>query len=164
VDVASVAREVSRQLREMAEHHGVEIRTAENLPVIVTDTARLELIFMNLMANAIKYSDPAKPTRFVEVLLSGASDDGRTVCIRDNGIGVPKNNVPFIFEGFYRASPEMDAKLGIRGSGLGLAIVADCVKAIGGRISVASVEGEGTAFDLWLPRTIPPESEARSAP
>jgi signal transduction histidine kinase len=58
----------------------------------------------------------------------------------------------------------MDAKLGIRGSGLGLAIVADCVKAIGGRISVASVEGEGTAFDLWLPRTIPPASGARSAP
>ena len=164
VDVASVAREVSRQLREMAEHHGVEIRTAENLPVIVTDTARLELIFMNLMANAIKYSDPAKPTRFVEVFLSGASDDGRTVCIRDNGIGVPKDNVPFIFKDFYRASPEMDAKLGIRGSGLGLAIVADCVKAIGGRISVASVEGEGTAFDLWLPRTIPPASGARSAP
>jgi signal transduction histidine kinase len=163
VDVASVAREVSRQLRDMADHHGVEIRTAENLPVIVTDTARLELVFMNLMANAIKYSDPAKPKRFVEVFLSGASDDGRTVCIRDNGIGVSKDNVPFIFKDFYRARPDMDATLGISGTGLGLAIVADCVKALGGRISVASVEGEGTAFDLWLPEAMPSSPENRAA-
>ena len=163
VNVASVAREVARQLREMADHHGVEIRTADDLPVIVTDAARLELVLMNLVSNAIKYSDPAKPSRFVEVFLCGASEDGRRVCIRDNGIGMPKDNVPFIFRDFYRARPEMDATLGIRGSGLGLAIVADCVKAIGGRISVASVEGEGTAFDLWLPRTIPPSSEDRSA-
>ena len=159
VDVALVAREVARQLRDMAEHHGVEIRIADDLPVMVTDTARLELIFMNLMANAIKYSDPAKPTRTVEIFLSGATDDGRTVCIRDNGIGVPEENVPFIFKDFYRARPEMDAKLGIRGSGLGLAIVADCVKGIGGRITVASVEGEGTAFDLWLPQPIPAAPE-----
>lgn len=162
VDLGVLAHEVGRQLREMAEHRGVEIRTADDLPVVVTDAARLELVLMNLMSNAIKYSDPAKPERFVEVLLSGASDDGRTICIRDNGIGVPKDNVPFIFTDFYRASPEMDAKLGIRGSGLGLAIVADCVRAIGGRISVASVEGEGTVFDLWLPPTMPPAADERT--
>jgi signal transduction histidine kinase len=56
----------------------------------------------------------------------------------------------------------MDAKLGIRGSGLGLAIVADCVRAIGGRISVASVQGEGTVFDLWLPPTMPSVPEERA--
>jgi signal transduction histidine kinase len=114
---------------------------------------------MNLMANAIKYSDPAKPERFIEVLQSGASDDGRTVCIRDNGIGVPKDDVGFIFQDFYRARPEMDEKLGIRGTGLGLAIVADCVHAIGGRITVASIEGEGTVFDLWLPPSMPRATE-----
>lgn len=155
VDLGTLTREVARQLREMAEHHHVEIRTAADLPTVVTDAARLELVLMNLMSNAIKYADPAKSSRFVEVLLSGASEDGRTICIRDNGIGVPKENVAFIFKDFYRASPQMDEKLGIRGSGLGLAIVADCVKAIGGRISVASVEGEGTAFDLWLPPMMP---------
>jgi signal transduction histidine kinase len=159
VHLSVLAREVARQLREMAEHHGVEIRTADDLPVVVTDAARLELILMNLMANAIKYSDPAKPERFIEVLQSGASDDGRTVCIRDNGIGVPKDDVGFIFQDFYRARPEMDEKLGIRGTGLGLAIVADCVHAIGGRITVASIEGEGTVFDLWLPPSMPRATE-----
>ena len=71
-----------------------------------------------------------------------------------NGIGVPAEDVPHIFENFFRASPEKDAQLGIKGSGLGLAIVAECVEAIGGRITVASVEGQGTAFDLWLPAEI----------
>ena len=151
VDLSALAKEVARQLEDMAENRGVTIRTAEDLPVIVTDMARVELVLMNLVSNAIKYSDPAKPERFVEVFLSGASGDGRTVCIRDNGVGVPADDVKHIFENFFRASPEKDAQLGIKGAGLGLAIVAECVEAIGGRISVASVEGEGTAFDLWLP-------------
>lgn len=151
VDLAVLAREVARQLHDMAENRGVTIRTAEDLPVLVTDVARVELVLMNLVSNAIKYSDASKAERFVEVLVSGATDDGQTICIRDNGIGVPAADVPHIFESFFRASPEKDAQMGIKGSGLGLAIVAECVEAIGGRISVASVEGEGTAFDLWLP-------------
>ena len=151
VDLTALSKEVARQLKDMADNRGVTIRTAEDLPVIVTDMARLELVLMNLVSNAIKYSDPAKPERFVEVFVSGATDDGRTICIRDNGIGVPADDVAHIFENFFRASPERDAQLGIKGAGLGLAIVAECVEAIGGRISVASVEGEGTAFDLWLP-------------
>jgi signal transduction histidine kinase len=156
VDLTALTKEVARQLREMAESRGVAIRVAEDLPVIVTDVARLELVLMNLVSNAIKYSDTAKPERFVEIFLSGATDDGRTICIRDNGIGVPSADVPFIFESFFRASPEKDSQLGIKGSGLGLAIVAECVAAIGGKISVASVEGEGTAFDLWIPAEAAP--------
>jgi len=151
VDLSALCREVARQLKEMADNRGVTIRTADDLPMLVTDMARLELILMNLVSNAIKYSDPAKPERFVEVFLSGATDDGRTICVRDNGIGVPPDDVPHIFENFFRASPEKDAERGIKGAGLGLAIVAECVEALGGRIAVASVEGEGTAFDLWLP-------------
>jgi signal transduction histidine kinase len=150
VDVGALAKEVARQLREMAEHRGVDIRIADDLPVVRTDMARLELILMNLVANAIKYSDPAKSTAFVEVFRSGASDDGRTICIRDNGIGIAAADVPFVFDSFFRARPD-DTHPGVKSSGLGLAIVAECVEAIGARISVASVEREGTAFDLWLP-------------
>ena len=155
VDVGMIAKEVARQLRDMAEHRGVEIRIADDLPVVTTDMVRIELILMNLVANAIKYSDPAKPSAWVEVFLSGASDDGRTICIRDNGLGVAAADVPFIFESFFRARPDVDTPSDVKSSGLGLAIVAECVEAIGGRISVASVEGEGTAFDLWLPPDIP---------
>jgi signal transduction histidine kinase len=158
VDLSALSKDVARQLEDMADNRGVTIRAADDLPVIVTDMARLELVLMNLVSNAIKYSDPAKPDRFVEVFLSRASGDGHTICIRDNGIGVPADDVKHIFENFFRASPEKDAFLGIKGAGLGLAIVAECVAAIGGQISVASVEGEGTAFDLWLPaEPRPPE-------
>lgn len=164
VDLSALAKEVARQLREMAENRDVAIRTADDLPVIVTDVARVELILMNLVSNAIKYSDAAKPQRFVDVFLSGATDDGCTICIRDNGIGVPAADVPHIFENFFRASPEKDAQLGIKGLGLGLAIVAECVDAIGGKVSVASVEGEGTAFDLWIPtHASPPGSSTAPA-
>jgi signal transduction histidine kinase len=151
VDVGMIAKEVARQLRDMADHRGVEMRIAEDLPAVVTDMARLELILMNLVANAIKYSDPAKPERFVEVFVSGATDDGRTICIRDNGLGIAAADVPFIFETFFRARPDSGTQSDVKSSGLGLAIVAECVEAIGARISVASVEGQGTAFDLWLP-------------
>jgi signal transduction histidine kinase len=130
----------------------VEVRVADNLPVVVSDAARLELVLVNLVSNAIKYSDPAKPARIVEIFLSGASDDGGALCIRDNGLGIPSAAIDRIFKGFYRAHAHLDSTLGNQGSGLGLAIVAECVEAIGGRISAASVEGEGTSFDLWLPR------------
>jgi signal transduction histidine kinase len=159
VDVSVLAREVARQLRDMAEHRGVEIRTAPDLPVVVTDMARLELILMNLLSNGIKYSDPGKPQRFVEIFVSGASDDGRTICVRDNGIGVATDDVPFIFQTFYRGST--DSHKEVKGTGLGLAIVAECVEAIGARITVGTVEGVGTAFDLWLPASIPPPTPAR---
>jgi signal transduction histidine kinase len=158
VDISVLAREVARQLREMAEHRGVEIRTAPDLPVVVTDMARMELILINLVSNGIKYADPKKTERYVDIFLSGASDDGRTICVRDNGIGVPAEDVPFIFENFYRASPDSHAE--VKGSGLGLAIVAECVEAIGGRITVGTVAGVGTAFDLWLPAA-PPAMEER---
>ena len=158
VEVSMLAREVARQLREMAEHRGVEIRVAEDLPSMCTDVSRLELILMNLVSNGIKYSDPAKSDRFVEVFLSGASADGRTICIRDNGIGIAPDHLPHIFDSFFRGSPERDDELAIQGSGLGLAIVKECVDAVGGQIAVASVQGEGTAFDLWLPERSPSAS------
>jgi len=111
------------------------------------------LILINLVSNGIKYSDPAKTERHVDIFLSGATDDGRTICVRDNGIGVAADDVPFIFETFYRGSS--DAHTEVKGSGLGLAIVAECVEAIGGRITVGTVAGVGTAFDLWLPAEMP---------
>src|SRR5579872_2440276 len=63
VDLSALAREVARQLRDMADKRDVAIRIAEDLPVIVTDVARVELVLMNLISNAIKYSDASKPER-----------------------------------------------------------------------------------------------------
>jgi signal transduction histidine kinase len=151
VHVTVLVKEVARQLREMADQRGVEVRVAEDLPQIVTDSSRLELALVNLISNGIKYSDPAKPVRYVEVFLSGATDDGHSIGVRDNGIGIPAAAVPLVFQPFYRVA-ERAAGRPEEGSGLGLAIAAECLQSIGGRIAVASVENEGTVFEVWLPR------------
>jgi signal transduction histidine kinase len=163
-DLATIADEVKRQLQEMAEARRVTIRVDASLPVLMGDQARLELIFLNLVSNAIKYSDDGKELSFVEIAsVPGAErDDTITVCVRDNGIGIPESDRAFIFERFFRAHAHLDTDLGVTGSGLGLAIVADCVKAIGGSIRCESVLGEGSAFFVELSRrdAVPPREGA----
>jgi len=111
-DVTTVAREVARQLREMADARGVEIRVGNDLPSIVIDTARLELILVNLMSNAIKYSDPTKETRTVSVETARSDDQAFTcVVVRDNGLGIPAQDLPTIFRRFVRAMPTLLTKV-----------------------------------------------------
>lgn len=151
VEVAALASEVARQLRDMAQARGVALRVDPNLPVILVDPARLELILLNLASNGIKYSDPAKPDRFVEIVLAGRSDATCTICVRDNGIGIPDEAKADVFKRFFRAHANLDDRLGVEGFGLGLAIVAECVQALGAAITYESRVGEGTAFCLELP-------------
>jgi signal transduction histidine kinase len=152
-DLEAVVTEVARQLREMAEARGVEIQIGTPMPTLVVDMARLELIFMNLISNAIKYSDPAKPNRVVSVeSIAAQSQDAVCIAIRDNGLGIPREHLSTVFRRFSRAHAARDSELGVRGSGLGLAIAAECAEAMGGSISVESTVGEGTTFFVTVPR------------
>ena len=152
-DVATVAWEVARQLREMADARGVAIHVAEPLPDLVIDMARLELILMNLVSNAVKYSDPDKAERTVSVE-EVRSTDPASLCIavRDNGLGIRADHLATVFRRFVRVHAERDSELGVRGSGLGLAIAAECAEAVGGAIRVESAVGVGTTFFLFIPR------------
>jgi signal transduction histidine kinase len=146
-----VAREVARQLREMAQRRDVDIRIAEDLPVMDVDVAALELILVNLISNAIKYSDPSKPERVVDVL-GEASPDACSIVVKDNGLGIASEHLPRVFERAYRAHAHRDDELGTDGFGLGLALVQDCVRDQGGRAEVESRLGVGTTFTITLPR------------
>lgn len=146
-----VAREVARQLRDMAERRDVEIRVSESLPIIEVDVAAVELILVNLISNAIKYSDPSKPERIVQVL-GEAAPEAWSIVVEDNGMGIASEHLPHVFERAYRAHAERDEELGTDGFGLGLAIVSDCVKDLGGEITVESRQGEGASFKVRLPR------------
>ena len=151
-EVSTVAWEVARQLREMAETRGVDILIDEPLPVLQIDLARLELILMNLVSNAIKYSDPAKRRRLVCVEAAPCDTASVTrIAVRDNGLGIPADRLDTIFRRFVRAHAERDSELGVRGSGLGLAIAAECAEAVGGTIRVESTVGEGTTFYVDIP-------------
>jgi len=146
-----VAREVARQLRDMAERRDVEIRISESLPIIEVDVAAVELILVNLISNAIKYSDPSKPERIVQVL-GEAAPEAWSIVVEDNGMGIASEHLPRVFERAYRAHAERDEELGTDGFGLGLAIVSDCVKDLGGEITVESRPDEGASFKVRLPR------------
>jgi signal transduction histidine kinase len=162
VDLRTLAGEVARQLDDMAASRAVAIRVAADLPTLHADPARVELVLLNLVSNAIKYSDPEKVESFVEVGLAPRAGQGEpeasTIYVRDNGIGIQNADQAVVFERFFRAHAHLDQKLGVTGTGLGLAIVADCVAALGGTIRCESSAGEGTTFFVTLPATGPSPS------
>ena len=151
VSLTTVAQESSRQLREMALSRDVQIVVAPDLPDVTVDVGRLELILTNLMSNAIKYSDPAKSDRVVEVLPVRRGDSACIFQVRDNGLGMMAEQLEKVFTPFFRAHASLDGKLHVEGLGLGLSIVRDCIDAIGASIDVTAAPNEGTTFTITLP-------------
>jgi signal transduction histidine kinase len=152
VEISTVAHEIALQLREMAHARGVDIRVSTDLPVVVVDVGRLQLMLMNLVSNAIKYSDPSKPERFVSI--TPCATEAPEMCairIADNGLGIDAPDQSGLFTRFFRAHALRDEELGTTGMGLGLSIVADCVEHMLGTITVESASGEGTSFTVSLP-------------
>ena len=143
MELATLADAVAAQLKDAANSRGVRVAIARDLPPITIDAARLELILANLVSNAIKYSDPGKADRFVEVGPTATPRaDACVIAIRDNGIGIAEADLRSIFARFYRGHAERDRELGTSGLGLGLSIVADCVDMLKGDIHVESSLGE----------------------
>ena len=146
LNIKEIVSSVVNDLASYAERHNFTI--SEMLPPDITiagDKVRVRQIFQNLIDNAIKYSSsPGK-------LDISATIDGHAVEISfaDNGIGVPKNEQPKLFERFYRASNT--AKTASSGSGLGLYIVKSIAQQLGGDIRFESEEGVGTTFYVTLP-------------
>lgn len=152
IELTALANDIITQVREMADARRVEVRVATPLPAVTIDVARLELMLVNLISNAIKYSDPNKPQRVVEIGAVASERSGIcTITVRDNGIGIAEADLHSIFGRFYRGHASRDRELGTSGLGLGLAIVADCADALKGDIRVESQLGEGTMFFLELP-------------
>jgi two-component system sensor histidine kinase BaeS len=110
-------------------------------PVVRADPVRLRQVVGNLVANAIRYT-PSGGTVTVSAVRS-------TITVRDTGIGISGDDLPRVFDRFWRADESRSRATG--GSGLGLAITRKLVEAHGGTIEVASVLGEGTVFTVHLP-------------
>jgi heavy metal sensor kinase len=110
------------------------------------DRDRLKQVFINLTANAIQYTPQGGD---VFLSLEQIKDQARVI-VRDTGPGIPAEDLPHIFERFYRAEKSRTRGKST-GFGLGLSIVNWIVEKHGGRIEVASQEGKGTTFAVWLP-------------
>lgn len=124
----------------------------EEIPeTVIGDAARFNQILLNLVGNAVKFTEKGTVT-ISSKLISNKAD--LVLCeftIKDTGIGIPKDKLGLIFERFIQATPDTTRKYG--GTGLGLTIVKQLLNLQGGKISVESEEGKGSAFTFYLPFT-----------
>lgn len=121
-----------------------------NIPLVQADRQRLKQILLNLVRNAIT-STPAGG--IVSITLESTDAVHLALVVEDNGVGIPTEELPHIFERFYRTDASRSRRTG--GFGLGLAIVHDLVTAMGGSISVTSTVGQGTRFCVLLYSSTP---------
>ena len=154
VRLPQAVAEVVRQLREMARASGVTVTVAKDLPDVEVDAAAIELAVTNYISNAIKYADPQKVNRWVEIrgraeARGDARGDSLVVEVRDNGLGIPPEAREHLFQRFFRAHEH--TVTGVEGTGLGLSIVRETVESIGGRAWVEADSSGGTTFAFAIP-------------
>lgn len=148
VPVADIVQTPVERLAPQAERAGLTLRVTlpDDLPLVLADVERARQVITNLVHNAIKFT----PAGEVEVT-AGRQGDEVAISVRDTGVGIAENDLPRIFERFYKA----DRARSGGGTGLGLAIAKHVVQAHGGRIWAESVEGQGSTFTFTLPATSP---------
>lgn len=121
--------------------------TPEALPFLALDNDRITQVFVNLLANAVKFTPPDG-----SITIRVTHDKGQvSVSIADTGIGIPASDLPRLFEKFYRAKQRDTDGKEIRGTGLGLAIAKQIVELHGGHIGAESILGKGSVFTVTLP-------------
>ncbi|MBI5292758.1 MAG: HAMP domain-containing protein [Chloroflexi bacterium] len=151
ISLAGVIAQVSEGLEAQAREKGVtlNIESGGPLPPVEADEQRITQVLFNLIANALRHT-PAGGT----VTTSAEARDGRVlVSVRDTGTGIPPEDLPHIFERFYRADRSRARATG--GSGLGLTIARQIVEAHGGQIWAQSWLGAGSTFAFSLPLSGP---------
>lgn len=133
------------RLRPQADRAGVQltVQTLEAVPWVLADGARVQEVITNLVQNAIRFT-PCGGHVEVSARISGSEVE---FVVQDNGVGIPAEALPRIFERFYK----VDRARASEGTGLGLAIAKHIVESHGGRIGVESVEGVGSTFRFTLP-------------
>ena len=146
VDLSAVTRQVVAEQLPRAESRGVtiEVDLPDSAPVAGV-RADLEAVVKNLVSNAVKYNREGGGVR-VGLRTEGAS---RVMTVTDTGIGIRQQDLPRIFERFYRVDTARSRATG--GTGLGLSIVRHAVERHGGNVQVESSLGEGTTFTVTLP-------------
>ena len=147
VDLREIAGSVAASMDIEARRQGVTLTCVlpEDLPQVTGERDRLQQVVMNIVSNAVKYNQ-----RGGRVDIRGGADDGRVfLTVADTGLGIPEEDLPRIFERFYRVDKARSREKG--GTGLGLAIAKEIVEFHGGTIGVESREGKGTTVTIWLP-------------
>ena len=150
VNLGRVITNLSADVEVLCQEKGLNCQLGQIQDLVVKgDAARLRELFMNLLDNAIRYT-PAPGTVSVSLHREG---EMAIVAIKDTGVGIAAEDMPFIFERFYRVDKARSRAQG--GTGLGLAICRYIAEAHGGKIEVESQVGVGSTFSVWLPLLSP---------
>ena len=145
-NVAAILEDVLTLLKPQAEEKGLRLITEidSSLPLFRCNRDRISQVFINIIENAIKYTEKGSVT--VRCHKRGKN---LVFAVSDTGIGIPKESLNRVFERFYRVDKGRSRKIG--GTGLGLSIVKHIVLLYGGKLQVESKEGKGTTFTITLP-------------
>jgi PAS domain S-box-containing protein len=151
VDIEAMARKVAGAYRTQSTIHQIEVDFPEPLPLIWGDEERLRQVLTNLLGNAIKYSPDGGVIRVGGwTQTTGQNGPARVILfVADQGIGIPQDELPHIFERFYRVDSSL--RRSTEGAGLGLFLTKAIVEAHGGQIWARSETGKGTTFFVALP-------------
>jgi two-component system phosphate regulon sensor histidine kinase PhoR len=147
VSMNQVAEQAIRACLPLAKEKHIALtgQSLPTLPKVMGTPRRLQQVLVNLLSNAIKYTPPGG-----QVTVEGGSDEDIVwVAVRDTGPGIPKSDLPRVFDKFYRARRDRHSQEGV---GLGLAIARQIVEALKGTIEVESEAGRGSCFTVCLPR------------
>jgi two-component system phosphate regulon sensor histidine kinase PhoR len=151
-DLAEMIRDVVERFQKQAERHGVSLQCFIEAPLpISADRDQMEQVLVNLIDNAIKYNREGGQVE----LCARKTELEITVEVRDTGIGILSQDLPRIWERFYRADKARSRRTG--GTGLGLSIVKHIIEAHGGQVGVQSEYGRGSTFSFRLPLQITEE-------
>lgn len=149
VNLPDLARRTATRMQTQSKNHTIVVDFPTEFPVILADETRLEQVIANLIGNAIKYSPQG------EIRVSGqARADNVIVCVSDQGPGIAFEDIPHVFDRFYRA-PDMARQT--KGAGLGLYLSKAIVEAHGGRIWVDPAPDQGARICFSLPRGLEEE-------
>jgi len=150
-DINQLISRVVTMLRPMADEKNIQIGCflAKDIPNVIVDNDRMNQVFYNILVNAIRYSPVQSAVQVTTSLEERENGQWLTVSIKDNGPGIAAEDVPYVFDHFYRGDKSRDRKGG--GSGLGLAIVKQLVEIHGGQVAVNSEVGNGSIFEVLLP-------------
>lgn len=152
LDLSDLARRVVEEIQPTAERHTLLFETRAAPLMIVGDALRLEQVLQNLVSNALKYSPAGGAVRVTVEQRDGLA----RVSVADEGIGIPADALPNLFQRFFRAGNAESQTIG--GMGLGLYVVKEIVSLHGGTVAVESSEGRGSTFSICLP--LPPSQTA----
>ena len=157
VSLADIMREALERHQNRAQIAGITLvvePAPSDLPAIRGDALRLAQALSEVVENAVAFTPAGGHVTIMAQTAAAAGEDWITVAVQDTGPGIAEEELPRIFERFFRGSPAESGHTA--GTGLGLSIAQRIVEAHGGHVTVASTVGQGSTFTLWL-RPIPPE-------